>query len=372
MGIFYCCGKKKRSKTKKKEDDVNKPRGVFAFTRDGQKREQDMCGQDFYHMYGFEVDSAYIRFIGVYDGHGERGKEASQFVGLLVGNYLINNKNAIRKWNTKEIVQQKFIELYKKTQRQMAKNREMYELSGTCGISALVIDKFCFVINCGDSRAVIGSKGNDTKFAIQMSTDHKPNNFEEQERIVKMGGEVTNVRDGQYGPYRVYKNNGESVPGLAIARSVGDLVGHECGVSEVPQISFKIIDSQDEFIVIGSDGVFDMMNSVEIVGYIFERMEDVGRERIAEEIVEECRKRWILINKYKDEAFMERILADSNINVNTKAMIQSSFNQQSQGNTNTTAGSFAPVITANNASFSQLTGLHNIDDITCVILFFKS
>jgi serine/threonine protein phosphatase PrpC len=366
MGILQCFKNKKRQKGKKKEDDITKPRGVFAFQRDGQKKEMDMVGQDFYHTYGFEVDNSYIRFIGVYDGHGERGKEASNFIGNFIGNYLVTNKNAIKKWNTKEMIAEKFAELFKKLQKQTGKNKDWYELSGTCAICSLIIDKFCFVINLGDSRAVIGSRNLDVKFAIQMSTDHKPNNFEEQERIVKMGGEVTNFKDGSYGPYRVYKNNGDNVPGLAIARSLGDLVAHECGVSEIPQISFKIIDHQDEFIVIGSDGIWDVMNSVEIVGYVFERLDEVGKERIAEEIVEECRKRWSLINKYKDEAFLERIMSDQNINANTKNIIQNTYNQQmnnnaGMSNVNSTAG-----------SASGLNSFHNIDDISCVILFFKN
>jgi len=367
-GIFDCLKNKKRNKGKKKDDDITKPRGVYFFSKDGQKKEMEMTGQDFYNMYGFEVDTAMIRYCGVYDGHGERGKEASNYLGNTLGTYLIQNKNAIRKWNTKDMVSQKFIELYKKIQKSYAKNKEWYELSGTCAISALVIDKFCFVINLGDSRAVIGSKNLDTKFAIQMSTDAKPNNLEEQERIVKMGGEVTNFKDGSYGPYRVYKNNGDSVPGLAIARSLGDLVAHECGVSEIPQISFKIIDSQDEFIVMGSDGIWDVMNSVEIVGYVFERLDEVGKDRIAEEIVDECRKRWNLINKYKDEALYEKLMSDSSINANTKNLIQ---NQYNQAQLNAQQGAAAGATGVAGAPNTGLGGYHSIDDITCVILFFK-
>jgi serine/threonine protein phosphatase PrpC len=367
MGIFWCCQNKKKVKGKKKEDDITKPRGVYAFSKDGQKKEQDLTGQDFYHMYGFEIESSHIRFIGVYDGHGDRGKEASNFIGNFIGNYVVNNKNVIKKWNTKDIVTTKFSELFKSIQKKTSKNKDIYEYSGSCATSVLVIDKFCFVINLGDSRAVIGSKNLDIKFAIQMSSDHKPNVFEEQERIVKMGGEVSNNKDGYYGPYRVYKNNGDNTPGLAISRSLGDLVAHECGVSEIPQISFKIIDSQDEFIVIGSDGIWDVMNSVEIVGYVFERIDEVTAERISEEIVEECRKRWNLINKFKEEAIIEKLLSDSSINASTKSYIQN-MKQQQQLNTQT-----GTLNTSQSGPATSITGqTHNIDDITCVILFFKS
>lgn len=371
--VLQCCRSKKRSKGKKKDEDITKPRGVYAFSKDGDKREVEMTGQDFYHHFGFEVDDSHIRFIGVYDGHGERGKEASHFIGNSIANFLIKNKNNIKKWN-KEMITQKFTDLYKKIQRETAKNKEWYELSGTCAVSALVIDKVVYVINLGDSRAVIGSRNTDQKCAIQMSIDHKPNNFEEQERIVKMGGEVTNFKDGSYGPYRVYKNNGDNVPGLAIARSLGDLVAHECGVSEVPQISNKTVDVYDEFIVIGSDGVWDVMNSVEIAGYVFERMDVVGKERIAEEIVEECYKRWDLINKYKDEMLVERIMADSAVPTQIKNNIQNSYNQHQMqlNNTNSSGYTTNTMTNTGGKNFSQIRGFHNIDDITCCILFFKT
>ena len=78
-----------------------------------------------------------------------------------------------------------------------------------------------------------------------MSIDHKPSLPE---------GEVkTNVQGGA-GPMRVYKLN-DGNPGLAVARSLGDCYGHECGVSEEPQVSYRILEDTDEFIVMGSDGM---------------------------------------------------------------------------------------------------------------------
>jgi len=367
MGIFQCCKTKKRVKGKKKEEDINRPRGVYYFQKDGLKKEQEMTGQDALLTLGFEAESSYVRYIGVFDGHGERGKEASNYVASYSSSFIINSRNTIRKWITREICTEKFTDLYKRIQRATQKNKEMYELSGTCAVSVLVIDKLCFVVNLGDSRAVIGSKSGETKHAVQMSVDHKPNNIEEQERIIKMGGEVSNDRDGGGGPYRVYRNNGDLAPGLAISRSLGDLMAHECGVSEIPQISYKNIDTNDEFIVIGSDGIFDVMNSVEIVGYIFERVDEVGKDRIAEEVVEECRKRWNVINKFKEDAQYDRIMSDSTISAADKLRYQNQYNimKQNQASMNTTtSGSSAPV--KQNQSYTS-----SIDDITCVILFFR-
>lgn len=79
--------------------------------------------------------------------------------------------------------------------------------------------------------------------AIQLSKDHKPNDKEERARIEKCGGKVEKcIEKGiKIGPYRVWKK-GESYPGLAMSRSIGDLVASKIGVICIPGIRkyFKI------------------------------------------------------------------------------------------------------------------------------------
>jgi len=71
--------------------------------------------------------------------------------------------------------------------------------------------------------------------AFQLSKDHKPNSEEEKARIEKSGGKVEKcIEKGvRFGPYRVWKN-GESYPGLAMSRSIGDLVASKIGVICTP------------------------------------------------------------------------------------------------------------------------------------------
>ena len=367
---------KRKKQNKKNENEV---KNIFGFTHDGIK---SCAGQDTYHYFGFEVENTNIKFMGVYDGHGEKGKEASSYVEKEIKKLVSDNKNKIRKWslqaNSREVITKLFVEGYKKIQNQMKKQDGMFELSGSCCISALLIDKVCYVINLGDSRAVIGGKLIDNIFAIQMSIDHKPSLPEEMERIKKSGGEVKNMAEGG-GPMRVYKLNDPN-PGLAVARSLGDCYGHECGVSEEPQVSYRILEETDEFIVMGSDGIWDVMNSVEIVGYIFERTTDkvnrVDKDKIAEEVVEECRKRWIIINKFKDNQVIERIKNDPNLDMTTKTNCIQQYIKQVQEQCNLDRSAQPTAAVQNIAAFQnnaeeRFTGKHNIDDITCVICFFK-
>ena len=69
------------------------------------------------------------------------------------------------------------------------------------------------------------------------------------------------------GPYRVYKKD-ESGPGLAMSRSIGDTEAHEIGVTCDPITT--VLDHKpdyDFFIVAGSDGVFDVMDNIDVVNF---------------------------------------------------------------------------------------------------------
>jgi hypothetical protein len=88
---------------------------------------------------------------------------------------------------------------------------------------------------------------------------------------------------------------------------LGDLYGHSVGITSDPEVSYKELDDGDRFIVIGSDGIWDVMNSSEVVGFIFTKSEN-GKDRIADEIVDECRIRWEVINKYSQKIENEKSL----------------------------------------------------------------
>jgi serine/threonine protein phosphatase PrpC len=60
------------------------------------------------------------------------------------------------------------------------------------------------------------------------------------------------------GPVRVWRKY-EQVPGLMMSRSFGDRYGHSCGVISTPEvINFKL-DSSCKAIVLGSDGLWEVM-----------------------------------------------------------------------------------------------------------------
>lgn len=65
------------------------------------------------------------------------------------------------------------------------------------------------IANCGDSRAIIGTKDGRVRLATH---DHKPNSPSERKRILAAGGTVDQIQ----GQYRVSGN-------LNLSRALGDL-----------------------------------------------------------------------------------------------------------------------------------------------------
>ena len=278
----------------------------------GLKKKMDMTGQDVFDIIKDLSDN--VKYFAVYDGHGTKGLQAAEGLRNEIRKRLYSDKKLISGFKDLKKVE-----------------------SGTCSISVLLVDNKMFVINLGDSRCVLGQRKNGDenklgeKIGVEMSIDQKPIREDEKLRIMDKGGEVS---DKLTGAPRVYRKNDE-VPGLAVSRSIGDIVAHEVGVSCEPEIFEKELDSDDHFIVIGSDGIWDAMSSCEVVGFIFQKMES-QKSKCAQLLAEECRNRWELLNMYKQKYLME-------MDIN---------NDQ-------------------NKSKSSKNNIIDIDDITCVIDFLN-
>eukprot|EP01035_Chromulina_nebulosa_P019097 gene19097-24925_t len=63
------------------------------------------------------------------------------------------------------------------------------------------------------------------------------------------------------GPCRVwYQHRGETL-GLAMSRSLGDVIVHRSGVTSDPEIIEHVIVDDDEFLIIATDGVWDVIDN---------------------------------------------------------------------------------------------------------------
>lgn len=139
--------------------------------------------------------------------------------------------------------------------------------------------------NIGDSRAVLSR---DNK-AWDLSRDHKPDDPVERSRIEDLGGKVIWCGDtDEFGqPIEdtgVYRVNGN----LALARAIGDR-SERPHVTADPEIISVDVEEGDEFIVIATDGLWDVMESADAVNFVkLSLKEGISKDKIAQVIVQEA------------------------------------------------------------------------------------
>ena len=177
-------------------------------------------------------------------------------------------------------------------EKKMKKSGINYDDSGTCALILFIRNNMITIANLGDSRAVLCRIEKDT-LAIEISIDHKPTRKEEKKRILENGGKIERLNyNGKFiGPYRVWVN--EEGPGYAITRSLGDFKAKKIGYISEPEVDHIKIKKNDKFLVVASDGVWDVMSSAEVVGFILQNKDCWEYEnKMAEKLAKEVRQRW--------------------------------------------------------------------------------
>ena len=202
-------------------------------------------------------------FFGVYDGHGGSGCSL----------YLKNNLHKFIKNFSKEAIN----EAINISEEKFLKNEaldekgEIKDQSGSCGIMAMIQKNKCIIANVGDSRLVIYKK-NSVFFSTE---DHKPGSNIEKERITKAGGKIYQTPS----LFPLYQNGKEIdipwrvLPGrLSVSRTFGDVEaknekfgGNKNVVVAMPDITEIDLNEEFNLIILGCDGIFDVLSNEEIL-----------------------------------------------------------------------------------------------------------
>ena len=202
-------------------------------------------------------------FFGVYDGHGGNGCSL----------YLKDNLHKFIKNFSEEAIKEAINEAEEKFIKNEALDEkgEIKDQSGSCGIIAMIQKNKCIIANVGDSRLVI-YKNNELFFSTE---DHKPGTVVEKERITKAGGKIYQTPS----LFPLYQNGKEIeipwrvLPGrLSVSRTFGDVEAKEPKfggknnvVVALPDITQMELGEEFNLIVLGCDGIFDVLNNEEIL-----------------------------------------------------------------------------------------------------------
>lgn len=253
-----------------------------GYTQDQEKK----INQDDY--FGISVDKERY-FIGVCDGHGQKGHVVSKYVV----NYIENNSSTLFKEQTD--ITNEMNSLMENTQQSLIQNKtNIIKQSGTTLTSALILKDKMYLVNVGDSKTMLVY--ND-KRTISTSL-HSLENEEERKFIDLSKAEVSRLKDEsgeETGPLRLFQK-GKPGPGLMMSRSLGDSIGHDLGMSVEPEVIEIKCKGNEKYLIIASDGLWDKVqdNDVcEIVDKYYESIDDnIDLNECCQELLEIAENNW--------------------------------------------------------------------------------
>ena len=224
-------------RNKSQSADIRKPKQVlnplnkqitFAVrTKKGMNGNSKKMNQDSFTAVLNFRENAREHLFGVFDGHGTNGHLVSNF---LSSNLASTFQSKLSQNGAPDIA---LHNTYKKLFDSLLKGSIDIAFSGSTAVTCFIQDGVVYCANCGDSRAILGVEGEDGQFTFKkLSVDHKLDIPAERERVESQGGKVEEyvLQSGEKcGPLRVWLP-GKNVPGLAMSRSIGDLVAASVGV----------------------------------------------------------------------------------------------------------------------------------------------
>lgn len=224
---------------------------------------------------GMRLSSSFanVDLVSILDGHG--GDGCAQF---MVDEYVDILSNAAKEAESNASLQEVFYHSIVNADRDFLKSTS----SGAGSTACLMLfdpngcdgEGTCIIASVGDSRAVLSRRGE----ALDLTIDHKATAGEEVARIALAGGFV---------------NNGRVMGSLAVGRSLGDKSlkrgrnlnkkpwsTNEEALSGIPDmLSFTPRRSgaeDDEFVIIATDGLWDVMTSQEAVDDVKRSLDKVS------------------------------------------------------------------------------------------------
>jgi len=211
---------------------------------------------------------------GIFDGH--RGAAAAQFTvsampGILhsIGSFQSPSEALVNAFIRTDILFRNELELHCYT----TKGRRKDWHPGCTAAVALIAENRVFVANAGDCRTILCRKGQ----AGSLSKDHVASCMEERDRVIKAGGQVK----WQIDTWHVGST------ALQVTCSIGD-DDVKPAVTAEPEVTETLLSTDDEYLVMASDGIWDTIRNEEVISLIKDTVKEPGMcsKRLATEAIE--------------------------------------------------------------------------------------
>jgi len=199
-----------------------------------------------------------MQVAGIFDGHG--GEATAEFLQRNLGKSLQSKLNSLERlddvhlWNALKSI---CVEV-----NDQLKQERSYQESGATALVTLVINDGLWVMNVGDSRAVLSVGGE----AVQLSEDATPCDPKYLRGVIKRGGCLWQGR----------------VNGLlAVARAFGDF--EVPGMTACPKLAkfdLSAVKGQHNVLILACDGLWDVTGSSQAAKFVQNHPIETAAERL--------------------------------------------------------------------------------------------
>jgi serine/threonine protein phosphatase PrpC len=233
-----------------------------------------------------------LSYFSIFDGHG--GKDVAENLSINLHHYLIKEINAINfgkndEENINNILESIKIAFMKIDQEILSNNNFVNDVGSTATLIFIYyndlnnsninnddtndmnnIERTLICANIGDSSGFLINKLN----IKQITKQHKCEDLNEVQRIKDKGGIVF---------------QGRIFGKLILTRTFGDREMKKYGVVPTPSFFVKKIEKDDFFVVIASDGIWDVLNEDELFKMGNEK--ELGSETFSKKIMNIAKER---------------------------------------------------------------------------------
>jgi protein phosphatase PTC2/3 len=206
-----------------------------------------------------------MNFVSIYDGHG--GKHVSKYLKQNLSKYFIYHDSNFNLEGDKNYISKYIIKVFDHVQNKLANQcKNFSEHVGSTALVLLHFKKNLYISNLGDCRAVLCNKNNT---AIALTKDHKPNSYEEKiriENVIKQNN--SNVR-------LEFDGHDWRIKDLSVSRAFGDLDAKPY-VTHIPEVFQHKISSNDKFVILGCDGLWDVISNQDAVDFVLDKLKNIS------------------------------------------------------------------------------------------------
>ncbi|XP_050523067.1 uncharacterized protein LOC126895345 isoform X2 [Daktulosphaira vitifoliae] len=190
-------------------------------------------------------------FYAVYDGHN--GHDAAVYSSIYLYQFLVQSKYY------PSDPEHAFFDAFNTTDKMFSCKTDKYNLvSGTTAVCVLhrLQEKKIYIAWVGDSLATLWKNST----PLSLVNKHVPQRHDEAQRIATEGGIVIDCQG-------IYRVDGQ----LSVSRAIGD-VRYKPYISAVPEMRCLVLDGNEEFLVLGSDGLWDHVDIDDIADTLYEEL----------------------------------------------------------------------------------------------------